>query len=96
MASASPSSESPTDALRRAVAKRGSQVAFARLIGVTQGAVSKWLREQKHLPDKHVLAVEAATGVPKEQLRPDLYPPETRPDLHARPDDGRDVLEPAR
>jgi DNA-binding transcriptional regulator YdaS (Cro superfamily) len=31
------------------------------------------------LPAEHVLAIEAATGVPKEELRPDIYPAEIVP-----------------
>lgn len=64
------------DALREAIALIGSQSATARLLKVTQGAVSKWLSGQKPLPAEHVLAVEAATGVSKHRLRPDIYPPE--------------------
>lgn len=61
-------------ALREAVEAVGSQSAIARLLEVTQGAVSKWLSGQKPLPAEHVLAVEAATGVSKYRLRPDIYP----------------------
>jgi len=63
-------------ALRLAVDRVGSQAAFARLIGLKQPSVWAWLRAGKVLPGDYVLKVEAATGVPKEQLRPDLYPPE--------------------
>lgn len=68
--------ESPAEALRQAVAKTGSQSAFARLIGVTQGAVSKWFAANRPLPHLHVLTVERATGVSRHDLRPDLYPRE--------------------
>ncbi|QCB42209.1 helix-turn-helix domain-containing protein [Sphingomonas sp. PAMC26645] len=61
-------------ALREAVDAIGSQSATARLLEVTQGAVSKWLSGQRPLPAEHVLAVEAATGVSKHRLRPDIYP----------------------
>ncbi|WP_081380330.1 YdaS family helix-turn-helix protein [Novacetimonas hansenii] len=27
----------------------------------------------KRIPDKHLIALEAATGIPREQLRPDLF-----------------------
>lgn len=64
------------DALREAIGVIGSQSATARLLKVTQGAVSKWLSGQKPLAAEHVLAVEAATGVSKHRLRPDIYPPE--------------------
>lgn len=48
---------------------------MGRLLGVSQPTVWEWLNKGKSLPAEHVLAVEAATGVPKEQLRPDIYPP---------------------
>jgi DNA-binding transcriptional regulator YdaS (Cro superfamily) len=70
--------ESPQDALRAAVAAVGSQSALARLVGVTQPAVSIWLRKGDALPPEHVIAVEAATGVSRHDLRPDIYPPSER------------------
>lgn len=70
------SNQTSPAALRSAVEKVGSQSAFARLIGVTQHAVWRWLNEGKHLPAEHVLAVETATGISRHDLRPDLYPRE--------------------
>lgn len=67
-------SASPFHALRRAIAKVGSQSAMARLLGVSQAAVSKWVRNSKHLPAEHVLRVQDVTGVSRHDLRPDLYP----------------------
>lgn len=66
--------ESPAAALRAAVAAAGSQSALARILGVSQRAVWRWVTEGKELPPKHVLAIEAATGVSKHDLRPDIYP----------------------
>lgn len=60
-------------ALEAAIKEAGSQSALARMIGVTQRAVWRWLHEQKPLPAEHVLTVEARTGITKELLRPDLY-----------------------
>lgn len=65
----------PHDALREAVSIIGSQAATARLLGVAQPSVWKWLDRAKELPAQHVRAVEAATGIAKEELRPDLYGP---------------------
>ena len=62
-------------ALRKAVEKAGGQTALANLIGKTQGHISKWL-EREHLPAEAVLPIEKATGVPRHELRPDLYPAE--------------------
>lgn len=79
---------SPTDALREAVSRIGSQSATGRLLGVTQAAVWGWLNEGKPLPAEHVLLVERETGIPKEVLRPDIYP--------ATPGEGQAVFEPLR
>lgn len=43
---------------------------MARALGISQPSVSNW----KRVPSERVVAVEAATGVPREVLRPDLYP----------------------
>lgn len=67
--------------LAAAVRSVGSQSAFARLIGMSQGSVYTWLANGKPLPAEHVLKVSAATGIAKEALRPDLYPVETGPAL---------------
>lgn len=65
----------PFEALKGSVEIVGSQSAFARLCGVSQTAVWKWLQSGKRLPAEHVLAVEAETGVSRHLLRPDIYPP---------------------
>lgn len=88
-------SSSTHAALREAVAIAGSQAAFGEVCGVTQAAVWKWLSLEKDLPAEHVLAVEAATGVSRHSLRPDIYPDESgigaaAPD-HAAADPTREV-----
>ncbi|WP_445261234.1 YdaS family helix-turn-helix protein, partial [Pseudomonas sp. RA_35y_Pfl2_P32] len=45
---------SPTDALREAISRVGSQSAMGRLVGVTQAAVWGWLKLNKPLPAEHV------------------------------------------
>lgn len=67
------------EALQAAVERAGSQSALARTCGVTQTAVWKWLQSSKRVPPEHVLKVEAATGVSRHLLRPDIYPPEHVP-----------------
>lgn len=49
--------------------ERGAKLRLARELGVTHGAVSQW----KRVPAERVLDVERITGIPREQLRPDLY-----------------------
>lgn len=65
----------PYEALKGSVEILGSQSAYARLCGVSQTAVWKWLQSGKRLPAEHVLTVEAETGVSRHLLRPDIYPP---------------------
>ena len=55
--------------LNRAIDAVGGITELARQIGVAQPSVSNWQR----VPAARVIAVEAATGVSRELLRPDLY-----------------------
>ncbi|WP_439569157.1 transcriptional regulator [Sphingopyxis sp.] len=59
---------------RDVVLRLGSQVALAKLVGVTQQSVSEWCLKGKPIPPLHVLKVEAATGIACHDLRPDIYP----------------------
>jgi TorA maturation chaperone TorD len=61
-------------ALERAIASAGGQSALARMIGKTQGHVWHWLKVAKRVPAEVVIAIEGATGVPRYELRPDVYP----------------------
>lgn len=60
--------------LAKAVREAGSQSAFGRLIGRRQSTVREWLKSGK-VPGEAVLAVEAATGISRHRLRPDVYGP---------------------
>lgn len=64
----------PKEALERAITTAGSQTALAHICGCTQGAVWQMLNKAGKLSVQYVLKVEAATGVPKHELRPDIYP----------------------
>ena len=55
--------------LDRAIDAAGGIAQLARKIGIAQPSVSNWNK----VPAQRVIAVEAATGVPRNQLRPDLY-----------------------
>lgn len=59
-------------ALGRAIEAAGGGACLAAAIGVTKQAVSQW----DEVPPLRVLAVERISGVPRFELRPDLYPPE--------------------
>ena len=43
---------------------------LAEQLGLSRDTVKKW----PQIPAKHVLAVEAITGIPRWELRPDYYP----------------------
>ena len=64
-------------ALKMAIAQLGSQVAVARVVGVTPQAVSEIVRRGRRVPAEWCLAIEQASGgtVSAHDLRPDLYPP---------------------
>jgi DNA-binding transcriptional regulator YdaS (Cro superfamily) len=68
--------DGPFQALTRAVANAGGQSALGRKCGVKQGHVWHWLNRSRRVPAGQVLNVERETGVPRQALRPDLYPPE--------------------
>jgi TorA maturation chaperone TorD/DNA-binding transcriptional regulator YdaS (Cro superfamily) len=55
--------------LQQAIRAAGGVSELARRIGISQPSVSNWDR----IPAERVLAVEAATGVARAVLRPDLY-----------------------
>jgi TorA maturation chaperone TorD len=57
------------DGLDRAIDAAGGIAQLARKIGISQPSVSNWIR----VPAQRVVAVEAVTGVPRNDLRPDLY-----------------------
>ena len=59
------------EALRRAKEAAGNGRTLAEKLGITAQALSQWAR----VPHLRVLDVERITGVPRHELRPDLYPP---------------------
>ena len=66
---------SPKEALEAAVAKAGGQTALAAVCGCTQGAIWQMINKaQPAMSVQYVLKVEAALGVSRQHLRPDVYP----------------------
>lgn len=55
--------------LSEAIRAAGGVAALARKLGIAQPSVSNWAR----IPADRLLAVEEATGVARETLRPDLF-----------------------
>lgn len=54
-----------------------SMTSVADELGVDISTVSQWLR-RGNIPAERVLALEAATGVSRHILRPDIYPRKER------------------
>ena len=57
------------EGLRKAIEVAGGANRLAFLLGLSASAFSEWWR----VPTHRILQVEAVTGIPREQLRPDLY-----------------------
>jgi DNA-binding transcriptional regulator YdaS (Cro superfamily) len=55
--------------LAKAIAVTKTRTALAEALGISPGAVSQWTA----VPLSRVLDVEQITGVPREELRPDLF-----------------------
>jgi DNA-binding transcriptional regulator YdaS (Cro superfamily) len=51
------------------VKKAGGMRALGRALGISHQAILSWT----HIPAERVVAIEEATGIPREKLRPDLY-----------------------
>src|SRR5579872_6491061 len=75
-----------SEGLDLAINAAGGVGQLARKIGISQPSVTNWSK----VPAQRVLAVEAATGVSRVQLRPDLY------SELALPDDAVDPIDAAR
>jgi DNA-binding transcriptional regulator YdaS (Cro superfamily) len=61
----------PRDAvLDRAFSQRRAVTRVAHAAGISTAAVSQWRR----VPKRHLAIVSAVTGIPQEELRPDICP----------------------
>lgn len=54
---------------KRAIEACGGTYVVAEMLGVSRQAVEKWVR----IPPRHVLRVEAESGVSRYELRPDIF-----------------------
>jgi DNA-binding transcriptional regulator YdaS (Cro superfamily) len=54
----------------KAIQAAGGPAALGNALGCSSQAISQWRR----IPAERVLDVERITGIPREDLRPDLYP----------------------
>ena len=57
-------------AAEQAVKKAGGGAKVARPLNLTRQAIYQW----KRVPAEHVLTLERLSGVPRYQIRPDIYP----------------------
>lgn len=55
--------------IKHAAANVGGVTKLSEALGLSRAAVSLWRR----IPAERVVEVERLTGVPREELRPDLY-----------------------
>jgi DNA-binding transcriptional regulator YdaS (Cro superfamily) len=58
--------------VKQAIKAFGSKAKTARALGVTRSAISQW----RNIPVNRVIDIEKITGIPRAELRPDIYPPE--------------------
>lgn len=55
--------------VKKAIDAGGGPAAFAKLLGIQAPSLYSW----KRVPAERVPMVEAVTGIPRHELRPDLY-----------------------
>jgi DNA-binding transcriptional regulator YdaS (Cro superfamily) len=58
--------------VKKAIEAVGSGGKLGKELGISRAAVNEW----KQIPAKRVREIARLTGVPAEELRPDLYGPE--------------------
>lgn len=63
--------ETTDSAVRRVIDAVGGIAALAAKLGIKAPSIYSW----KRIPTDRVLAIEAATGIPRYELRPDIHPP---------------------
>jgi len=54
------------------ISRAGGQVKLAKLLNISQPAISYW----KRIPVHHVLKIEHMVGINRHDMRPDIYPEE--------------------
>lgn len=66
-------SEQQARAIQAAISQVQTQRNLAQVLGVTQAAVSQWLTGTKKISVWHALRIEDRLGIPRAQLRPDVF-----------------------
>lgn len=55
------------------IEKAGGVVTVATALGIDHSSVSKW-QQRNRVPHERALALEKLSGIPRHELRPDLWP----------------------
>lgn len=55
-------------------AERGRRVRLAASLGINPSSIHEW-ESRDNIPAERIVEVERFTGIPRDQLRPDLYLP---------------------
>jgi DNA-binding transcriptional regulator YdaS (Cro superfamily) len=61
-------------AVDEAVRRTGSLNRLAKRLGISRQALQQW----EEVPVRRVLALEEISGVPRHEIRPDVYPPPSK------------------
>lgn len=56
--------------LKKAAQRAGGVTALAKSLGLSRAAIYRW---RKRIPAERLVDIEAATGITRKELRPDLY-----------------------
>lgn len=62
------------EALTEAIKAVGTQQSLADQLGIKSASISEW-KARGRVPAERVLDIEAATGVSRHDLRPDIFGP---------------------
>lgn len=69
--------------------KVGGVTKLADALGIKRPSFYSW----KQVPAERVLDFERVTGIPRSDIRPDIYPPEDFPPLAAEPEPSPERVE---
>ena len=58
-----------TEAFKKLFSIHGAASQLARDLGISRSAIAQW----KKVPAERVVDVERYTGIPREELRPDIF-----------------------
>ena len=65
----------PEQALHEAKRRAGGGAALGRILNLSRQAINQW---PDRVPVENVLTIERETGVSRHDMRPDIYPEETK------------------